>query len=246
MLHHRCVWRFTVVFSGSVVLHQRLLFHFIDEDAAIGSGAFLRLPPSEIWVASHSSYKVRAFYPSLFLLGCTHQTWTVTYTWNHSLTASVPHIYSVKISFCLLRVAALTYKTCSSLKKVGHVIRKIRCNSSIKLQFCTCLWLFCVKSCKTMTKADPLSWSLLHRHTVLHSNTTVTKSSTGESERSFELNTSKLHPISQLGIVWFPRLRPSFSCDYLTCNVMSSQGKLSTCLHPGERNKNSSNISTRL
>lgn len=96
-----------------------------------------------------------------------HQTWTVTYTWNHSLTASVPHIYSVKISFCLLRVAALTYKTCNSLKKVGHVIRKIRCNSSIKLQFCTCLWLFCVKSCKTMTIADPLSWSLLHRHTVL-------------------------------------------------------------------------------
>lgn len=123
VLHHHCVWRFTVVFSGSVVLlfffslHQRLLFHFIDEDAAIGSGAFLRLPPSEIWVASHSSYKVRSFYSSLFLLGCTHQTWTVTYTWNNSLTASVLHIYSVKISFCLLHVAALTSKTCNSLKK---------------------------------------------------------------------------------------------------------------------------------
>ena len=45
---------FFFFFFFFLLLRQRLLFHFMDEDAAVGSGVFLMLPASEIWVASHT------------------------------------------------------------------------------------------------------------------------------------------------------------------------------------------------
>lgn len=136
------IWSFTLVFFLFLLFRQRLLFHFIDEDAAVGSGVyFLMLLPSEIWVAEALLFL--SWW--MFSRHCTHQTWTATY--NNSVSFNM---YSVKINLNLLREAPLTSKTCNSLK-VSHVTCKINvmvhCSlvrTSIQLWF---LQLFVVVLC---------------------------------------------------------------------------------------------------
>lgn len=120
----RCAKRFGSLlwfFPGFVVLcflllllHQRLLFHLIADNAAVGRGAFFsRLPPTEVWVASHCSCKVRSFSPAPLSCPLTaHITHGLQHIrgitrWQHQL----PTIILLKSLFSFLHVAALTSKT---------------------------------------------------------------------------------------------------------------------------------------
>lgn len=160
------------------------------------------------------------------------------YKWFEFIEIKAPFLWSLSWSYLNKQnrfgphLIVLTSKTFNSLKSQSCHLKTNGAATPVTCSLCTCV--FCVKSTWSL-------WGGVITQSALYRNATVTNSSTRGSEGSFEFNTSKwwYWYCTISSVVWHHA--PPISCDSVTCNVMSSKGKLegelSICHHPEERKK---------